>query len=227
MEAGTVHRVLTEHVKRILPDARIVLTFLPQTPSIGLYLLSEDYPKGRLSAEQANLIMAEPPYWSFCWASGQVLARWILRHPEVVSGKRVLDFGAGSGIIAIAAARAGARRVVALDIDPRACEAVLINAEINGVEVGVSKDFEEAASLGVEVLFAADVLYDRDNFPFLGRFPQVACRIYVADSRVRDLSVPPYRKIDQGTAISWPDLDEPVEFRQVSIYRAEGLPKRP
>jgi len=227
LEAGTVHRVLTEHVKRILPDARIVLTFLPQTPSIGLYLLSEDYPKGRLSAEQANLIMAEPPYWSFCWASGQVLAKWILRHPEVVAGKTVLDFGAGSGIIAIAAARAGARRVVALDIDPRACEAVRINAEINGVKVSVSEDFEKAASLGVDVLFAADVLYDRDNFPFLGRFPQVACRIYVADSRVRDLSVPPYRKIDQGTAISWPDLDEPAEFRQVSIYRAEGLPKRP
>jgi len=227
LETGGIHKVLTEHVKRILPDAHIVLTSLPQTPSIGLYLLSEDYPRGRLSAEQANQIMAEPPYWSFCWASGQVLARWILRHKEIVAGKTVLDFGAGSGVIAIAAAQAGARRVVALDIDPWAREAVRINADINGVDVRVSDDFEEAASLGMDVLFAADVLYDRDNFPFLNRFPHVACRVYVADSRVRDLSVPPYRKIDQGTAISWPDLDEPAEFRQVSIYQAEGLPKLP
>jgi predicted nicotinamide N-methyase len=208
-------------VQRILPDARIVLTFLPQIPSVGLYLLSQDYPRGRLSAPEAERIMSEPPYWSFCWASGQVLAGWILQHKEVVAGKAVLDFGAGSGVIAIAAALAGARRIVGVDVDPLAREATLVNADINDVDVEVSDDFEKAASRGIEVLLAADVLYDKENFPFLDRFARVACQVYVADSRVRDLFHPPYKRIGGGTAVSWPDLDEPAEFRQVSIYHAE------
>jgi predicted nicotinamide N-methyase len=226
LEEGTIHRILTEKVQRILPDARIVLTSLPQIPSIKLYLLSEDYPQGRLSAEEAEKIMSEPPYWSFCWASGQVLARWVLCHREVVAGKAVMDFGAGSGVIAVAAALAGASRVVGMDIDPLAREAIRINAAINGARVQVSDDFKRSASEGIEVLFAADVLYDSDNFRFLELFARVAGQVYVADSRVRDLSLPPYRKIDGGTAVSWPDLDEPPEFRQVSIYYADGLLSR-
>ena len=211
-------------MQRILPDARIVLTSLPQIPSIRLYLLSEDYPRGPLSPQEAEKIMSNPPYWSFCWASGQVLGEWILQHKEVVAGRRVLDFGAGSGVIAVAAALAGARQVLALDIDPVACEAVRVNANLNKVRVQVIDDFEKAAGSGIEILFAADVLYDKENFPFLERFLQAACQVYVADSRVRDLSVAPYRKIGGGTAVSWPDLDEPAEFRQVSIYHASSSP---
>ena len=75
-----------------------------------------------------RLSWTTPPFWSFCWSfcwsSGQVLARWILEHKEVVAGRRVLDFGTGSGIVAIAAARSGARRVVACDIDPVSLQAV-------------------------------------------------------------------------------------------------------
>jgi predicted nicotinamide N-methyase len=216
-------KILTEKVRRILPDARIVLTSLPQIPCIRLYLLSEDYPQGRLSARETEKIMAEPPYWSFCWASGQVLAGWIMQHKEVVAGKTVVDFGAGSGVISIAAALAGARKVVGVDVDPLAREAILVNAHINGTDIQVSDDFEKTVSEGIEVLFAADVLYDKENFSFLERFARVACQVYVADSRVRDALPPPYRKIDEGTAISWPDLDEPAEFRQVSIYHAFGF----
>jgi len=223
LEAETIHKALTENVQRILRDGRIVLTCLPGIPSIRLYLLSEDYHRGRLSATEAEKIMSEPPYWSFCWASGQVLARWILQHRHVVAGKTVMDFGARSGVIALAAAQAGARRVVALDIDPLACEAIKVNADVNEINVQVSEDFEKATSSGVEVLFAADVLYDGENFPFLDQFVRVACQVYVADSRVRNLSHPGYKKIDSGTAVSRPDLDEPAEFRQVSIYHAEGV----
>jgi predicted nicotinamide N-methyase len=221
LEEGTIHRILTEKVQRILPDARIVLTSLPEIPSIRLYLLSEDYPQGPVSPQEAQKIMSEPPYWSFCWASGQVLARWILQHKQVVAGKTVLDFGAGSGVIAVAAALAGARQVVALDIDPVAREAIKVNADLNKVHVQVTDNFEKEAAAGIEVLFAADVLYDKENFPFLNRFARAACQVYVADSRVRDLSVRPYRKIGGGISVSWPDLDEPAEFRQVSIYHAD------
>jgi predicted nicotinamide N-methyase len=221
LEETPIHRGLTEQVQRILPDARIVLTSLPQIPSIRLYLLSEDYPRGPVSPQEAEKIMAAPPYWSFCWASGQVLAGWILQHKEVVAGHTIVDFGAGSGVIAIAAALAGARQVVALDIDPVACEAVKVNADLNKVHVQVTDDFEKAAAAGIEVLFAADVLYDKENFSFLDRFARVACQVYLADSRVRDLSVQPYQKIGGGISVSWPDLDEPAEFRQVSIYHAD------
>jgi predicted nicotinamide N-methyase len=169
--------------------------------------------------------MSDPPYWSFCWASGQVLARWILEHKGVVAGRTVLDFGAGSGVTAIAAALAGARQVVALDIDPAACEAVKVNADLNKVHVHVTDDFEKAVAAGIGILFAADVLYDKENFSFLDRFLRAAGQVYVADSRVKDLSVVPYRKIGGGTAVSWPDLDEPAEFRQVSIYHASSSPE--
>jgi predicted nicotinamide N-methyase len=221
LKGRTLHRILTEKVRRILPDARIVLTALPQIPSIRLYLLSEDYPQGRLSPGEAEKIMSEPPYWSFCWASGQILAGWILQNKEVVAGQTVLDFGAGSGVVAIAAALAGAQQVVAVDVDPLAREAIQVNADLNKVHVQVADDFEKAAAAGIEVLFAADVLYDKENFPFLKRFARAACQVYVADSRVRDLSVAPYRKIGGGTSVSRPDLDEPAEFGQVSIYYAD------
>lgn len=225
LEETKIHKGLTEKVQRILPDARIILTSLPHVPLIRLYLLSEDYPRGPVSPQEAEKIMAAPPYWSFCWASGQVLAGWILDHKEVVAGQKILDFGAGSGVIAIAAALAGARQVVALDIDPVACEAVKVNADLNKVHVQVTDDFEKAAASRIDVLFAADVLYDMDNFPFLERFAQTAGEVYVADSRAKDLSVPPYRKIGGGTSVSWPDLDEPAEFRQVSIYHASSSPR--
>lgn len=227
MEQGAIHRVLTEKVQRLLPDAAIVLTSLPEIPAIRLYLLSEDYPRGPISPQEAERIMSEPPYWSFCWASGQVLAGWILQHKEAVAGKRVLDFGAGSGVIAIAAALAGARQVLALDIDPGARDAVKVNAELNKVHVQVTDDFDKAAAAGIDVLLASDVLYDKENFPFLDRFARAAGQVYVADSRVRDLSVPPYRKIGGGISVSWPDLDEPVEFRQVTIYHADGRTSLP
>jgi len=227
LEQGAIHRVLTEKVQRLLPDAAIVLTSLPEIPAIRLYLLSEDYPRGPISPQEAERIMSEPPYWSFCWASGQVLAGWILQHKEAVAGKRVLDFGAGSGVIAIAAALAGARQVLALDIDPGARDAVKVNAELNKVHVQVTDDFDKAAAAGIDVLLASDVLYDKENFPFLDRFARAAGQVYVADSRVRDLSVPPYRKIGGGISVSWPDLDEPVEFRQVTIYHADGRTSLP
>jgi predicted nicotinamide N-methyase len=165
-------------------------------------------------------LMDEPPFWSFAWSSGQVLARWIMERKELVKGRAVLDFGTGSGIVAVAAARAGARKVLACDIDPVSLEAVKANAELNQVEIAVSKDFESAAGEGLEVILAADVLYDADILPFVKRFPELASEVILADSRVRDLILKPYRKTGQGQAVTCPDLHEPEEYRQVSIYSA-------
>ena len=193
---------------------------MPLTPEIRLYLLNEDYPQHNLTREETEALMNEPPFWSFCWSSGQVLARWLMERKELVEGRAVLDFGTGSGIAAVAAARSGARKVLACDIDPVSLEAVKANAELNQVEIAVTKDLESAAVEGLDVILAADVLYDVDIFPFVKRFPDLASNVILADSRVRDLTLEPYRKIGEGQAVTCPDLHEPEEYRQVSIYRA-------
>ena len=193
---------------------------MPLTPDIQLYLLNEDYPQHNLTREETQALMNEPPFWSFCWSSGQVLARWIMERKELVKGRAVLDFGSGSGIVAVAAALSGARKVLACDIDPVSLEAVSANADLNHVAIEVSKDFQSAAGEGLDVILAADVLYDVDIFPFVKRFPELASEVVLADSRVRDLSLEPYRKIGQGQAVTCPDLHEPEEYRQVSIYGA-------
>jgi predicted nicotinamide N-methyase len=162
--------------------------------------------------------MNEPPFWSFAWSSGQVLAKWIMERKELVNGRSVLDFGTGSGIVAVAAARAGARKVLACDIDPVSLEAVQANAELNQVEIAVRREFDSAVAEGLDLIVAADVLYDSDLLPLVKGFPQAASDVILADSRVRDLALDPYRKIGQGQAVTCPDLHEPEEFRQVSIY---------
>lgn len=216
------HPELTENLRRVLKGGAIRACALPLLPEIRLYLLSEDYPQGSLTREETEALMNEPPFWSFCWSSGQVLAKWLMQHREVVMGRRVLDFGAGSGIVAVAAALSGARSVTACDIDPLSLKAVKANAELNHVQIEVSGDFESASTEKFDVIFAADVLYDPEVLPLVKRFPEEASEVFLADSRVRDLILEPYRKIGQGEAIACPDLHEPEEYRQVSVYRAIG-----
>src|SRR5205814_8568090 len=103
-----------------------------------------------------------PPFWAFAWAGGQALSRYLLDHPAEVAGRFVLDFGAGSGLVAIAAAKAGAARVVAAEIDPFAAAAIAINATLNDVAVTVTTaDVIGAADPRCEVVSAGDVCYEQ------------------------------------------------------------------
>lgn len=210
---------LENELRRILPGAALAIQSLPDTPALRLLLLAEDYPQGELSQEEVSLVMDNPLYWVFCWASGQVLARYLLDHPDLVRGRRVLDFGCGSGVVAIAAALAGAREVIACDIDPLALAATRVNAALNGVELVLSGDYFDVTG-EVDLVIVADVLYDRENFPWLQRFVQRAPEVLIADSRVKDFDVPPYRQIARMDSCTIPDLDESAEFRDVRIYRA-------
>ncbi|MCY1359492.1 Ribosomal protein L11 methyltransferase [compost metagenome] len=148
-----------------------------------------------------------------------MLARWLAEQPEWVRGKRVLDFGAGSGIAAIAAARAGAAEVVACDLDPLALDACRANAALNGVELSYSDDFFKEEDR-YDLIIVADVLYDRANLPLLDEFLSRGREALVADSRVRDFQHPLYRRLAVLDACTWPDLAEPAEFRRVSLYHA-------
>ncbi|BBO87961.1 class I SAM-dependent methyltransferase [Desulfosarcina ovata] len=161
--------------------------------------------------------MEEPLYWIFCWASGQAMVRFLLSHPEWVAGKRVLDFGCGSGVVAIAAAKAGAAKVWASDIDPLARQATLMNCRLNSVSVKVIGDWTVCTE-PLDLILAADVLYDRANLAYLDRFIERSPEVLVADSRVKTFDYPPYRKIGQLQSFTIPDLAEPDEFGHVCLY---------
>ncbi len=202
----------------LLGDARLCIATLPGT-DLRLWLIDPANMDRAFSPEETRRILEEPPYWSICWASGLVLARWLAEHPEWARGKRVLDFGAGSGVAAIAAARAGAAEVVACDLDPLALQACRANAALNGVTLGYSGDFFAEADR-FDLIIVADVLYDRANLPLLDQFLSRGREVLVADSRVRDFQHPLYERLDILDACTWPDLAEPAEFRRVSLYHA-------
>ncbi|QPC43230.1 methyltransferase [Kaustia mangrovi] len=107
-------------------------------PEISLHLAHEALPLWGKTEEELGEIGLPPPFWAFAWAGGQALARYVLDTPETVRGRRVLDLGAGSGLVAIAAAKAGATVAIAADIDPFARVAIRLNARANGVSVTAS-----------------------------------------------------------------------------------------
>lgn len=206
-------------LSQFLPGATLAIQTLPQVPVIRLQLLADTMSARQLPHEVAARVMEDPLYWVFCWASGQVLASWLLQDTRRVKGKRVLDFGSGSGVVAIAAARAGAHEVIACDCDPLARTAIAANAKLNGVDLTVAADFEEVSG-ELDLLVAADVLYDADNLSLLSAFTKRASSVLVADSRVRNFQIAPYRKIHQADSRTLPDLGESAEFNRVSLYEA-------
>lgn len=198
----------------------MVSTALPQCKEISLCLLTPDYPESRLSRAQSARLLKEPMFWVFCWASGQALARFIIDHPHWVKGKRVLDFGCGSGVAAIAAAKSGAQKVWACDLDPCAIDATLLNSQVNSVWVDVISDWETLTEKP-DIILAADVLYDKNNLPLLEKFTLRSPEVLVADSRVEHFNVPNYKKIAEHQSFTVPDLGEEPEFGQVNIYYAK------
>lgn len=212
--------LLSAKLGHYLPYSELVETSLPQVPQISLMLLRDSYPQHLLDAEQIQRIMDYPAYWCFCWASGQVMAAYILDNPAMFAGKRVLDFGCGSAVAGIAAAKAGAAEVVACDLDSDALAVSRINADLNGVALNYSSDFF-ADDSQFDIILVADVLYDKANLPLLALFLQRADQVLVADSRVKDFAVEHYRHICFERATTIPDLAESAEFSRVNLYLGE------
>lgn len=210
---------LRQALDQIIPNTTLICQQLPDT-KIDLWLIPPDLPTERMDDEVVRRIWSDTPYWIFCWASGLAMAQWLLAEPHHVKNKVVLDFGSGSGVVAIAAKLAGAKRVIACDIDLVSLEACKENAKLNQVDLEYLADLY-ACDEQVDVLLAADVLYDQCNRFFLDEFLKFAPEVWVADSRVKNFSHPKYMKIDERSATTWPDLDEAKEFRNVSFYRTK------
>ena len=138
------------------------VTAPPLVPEIRLHLATEITPIWHATEETLARTALPPPFWAFAWAGGQALARYLLDHPDLVTGRFVVDFGAGSGLAAIAAAKAGAAHVLAAEIDQFAAAAIAANAALNGVEIRVTTaDIIGIADPRWAIVAAGDVCYER------------------------------------------------------------------
>ncbi|MFW3168524.1 class I SAM-dependent methyltransferase [Geodermatophilus sp. CPCC 206100] len=161
-----------------------------------------------------------PPFWAAAWPGGQALARFVLDTPEVVAGRAVLDLGTGSGLVAIAALRAGARSVLASDVDPFSRTAVVVNAALNGVGgVGVAGDVLDGDLPGIEVVLAGDVCYDREMtervLPFLDRARARGCEVLVGDPGRPYL---PHERLVAAAVYDIPETEGPG-LRRTTVWR--------
>lgn len=134
--------------------------FPPLVPEIALHLATEVVPLWRLTEEELAK-HCDPPYWAFAWAGGQALARYVLDNPRVVAGKCVLDFGSGSGLVAIAAAMAGAKQVTAADIDRFAEAAIKLNAVNNRAVVSTTTSDLIGSDRSWSTILVGDMCYER------------------------------------------------------------------
>lgn len=175
----------------------------PLCPEFVLWLLGD-----RVDLELGCAQLADgeaPPFWAFCWGAGQALARHVLDHPEIVRGKEVVDLGTGSGIAALAAARAGAARVIALDLDPQARRAAELNADLNGLTL----ETRATPPVSWDLMLAADVLYETGLRDWV---LSEACQrgpVLLADPERTGTPKIETPEIARYTAITLPDVDSP------------------
>jgi predicted nicotinamide N-methyase len=198
----------------------------PACPEIRLHLASEITPLWQ--ATEAFLAAANlaPPYWAFPWVGGQALARHLLDHPELVAGRRVLDFAAGCGLVAIAAAKSGAATVEAAEIDAMALTAIALNAGENGVAVaGLAANVLERPDCPWDVILAGDVCYERPMaeavFAWMRRCAAQGAQVLMADPGRAYLPKTGLMRLAEYTVACSRELED-RDSKQVGIYRIVG-----
>ena len=152
--------VLHDPAAFILANTR--LQAVPHAPEISLWLADEITPIWKMTEEELGALGLPPPFWAFAWAGGQAIARWLLDNPEEVRGRTMLDFATGSGLVGIAALKAGAASVTGCDIDPFCAAAVAVNAQANGVSMSFTgENLLDAPPPAVDLICAGDVCYEK------------------------------------------------------------------
>ncbi|MES0883602.1 class I SAM-dependent methyltransferase [Roseibium sp. SCP14] len=159
---------------------------VPHAEEIRLHVADEAMDLWLKTEEELGDLGLAPPFWAFAWAGGQGLARYILDTPELVAGKHVLDFACGSGLVGIAAMKAGALSCHGVDIDPFAIAAARLNAGLNGVSLSLeTADITATACPDADIVFCGDVFYDKAMagkvLPFLDRMLDKGADVFVGD----------------------------------------------
>ncbi len=198
----------------------------PLVPEVRLHLGAGVVPLWEGVEVRAGRSGLEPPFWAYAWAGGQVLARYLLDHPRVVAGAAVLDVATGSGLVAIAAAKAGAASVLACDVDPLAAAAARVNAAANGVALDVAvADATTGDGGGAQVLLAGDVFYQRGMAEAMMRcFERAAARgatVLVGDPGRAHL---PTAGLEAVASCDVPGLGEveDAEVRRCTVWRVSA-----
>ena len=193
---------------------------MPLVPEVRLHLAHEAIPIWQKTEEELGQLGLPPPFWAFAWAGGQALARHILDHPEIVSGKSVLDLATGSGLVGIAAMKAGATSVLAADIDTFAEAATKMNADANLVEITFTRDdLLVSAPPNFDVILVGDLFYEKSLaarcMDFLSRS---SAQILIGDP---GRSYLPKERLEQGATYSVPvsrELED-SEIKKTSVWR--------
>lgn len=193
-------------------------------PELRLYLADDAVSLWELTEEQLGELGLPPPFWAFAWAGGQALARYLLDHPETVRGKRVLDVASGSGLVAIAAMKAGAASALAADIDAFAAHAAQLNAALNNVSIATSDADPFGAATDADVILVGDLFYDRDVAPralkWLKSLDRVGKTILIGDPGRTYL---PRDKLDQIAAYDIPVTRalEDAELKRAAVWKLQ------
>ncbi|MBK1669450.1 nicotinamide N-methylase [Rhodovibrio sodomensis] len=194
-------------------------------PEIAIYGANELNPLWHASEDALAANGVPPPYWAFAWAGGQALARYLLDTPEVVRGKRVLDFAAGSGLCAIAAIKAGATHATASDLDPFACAAMNLNAVANDVTLAVTDADLIDAPGDWDVVLAGDVFYERAMAarvaPWLKRLARGGAEVLVGDPHRHYLPSHGLSRLAHYTVPTTRELED-RELCATSVWRVTG-----
>jgi predicted nicotinamide N-methyase len=219
-DAASIELDMNEKREFILANTRLIAP--PLTPEIGLRLADEAVPIWKKTEEELGAMGLPPPFWAFAWAGGQALARYVLDNPALVKGKRVLDFASGSGLIAIAAAKAGAAEIAASDIDAFAIAAIEANAAVNEVPVGPRLENLIGADEGWEVVLAGDIAYERElagaAMDWLASLARRGATVLIGDPRRSYL---PLDRLDCVTEYSVPvtrELED-SEIKRTGVFR--------
>jgi len=197
----------------------------PACPEIRLWSATEITPIWEATEAWLEAQGVPPPYWAFCWAGGQALTRWVLDNPAEVAGLRVLDFAAGSGVTAIAAAMRGAARVEAAEIDPIACAAIALNAALNGVEIELIEGDVVGAACRWDLVVAGDVCYEAPMtahiWPWLKSLASAGAKVVLADPGRAYLPRTGLRRLADYNVVTSLELEDRSQ-REVSIYTLAG-----
>ena len=180
--------------RRAEPTATFVLENtrlqpVPHVPEIALHLADEAVPLWLRTEEELGEIGLPPPFWAFAWAGGQALARYVLDNPALVAKRRVLDLASGSGLVAIAAAKAGGAPVVAAEIDAFAECAIALNAAENGVAIDVVMrdllDDPPPLAPRYDVILVGDLFYEQETarraFAFVESHAALGTQVLIGD----------------------------------------------